>query len=90
MENNDPNRIIRVFPRRTNATPDDELAFTKAPTKADLNALAFRVIDEVHISVTFTYDIPKVEDLYKKWSVLGLPVKIGGPALGMLQCFDRI
>lgn len=83
MENNDPNRIIRVFPRRTNATPDDELAFTKAPTKADLNALAFRVIDEVHISVTFTYDIPKVEDLYKKWSVLGLPVKIGGPALGM-------
>jgi hypothetical protein len=76
----DASRIIRVFPRRTNATPDDALAFTKAPTKADINSLAFSVIDEVHISVAFTYDLPKAEELYKKWAVLGLPVKMGGPA----------
>jgi hypothetical protein len=75
--------IIRVFPRRTKATPDDALAFTKAPTKDDINALAFTTIDEVHISVAFTYDLPKAEELYKKWSVLGVPVKIGGPALGL-------
>lgn len=74
------NRIIRVFPRRTKATPDDNLAFAKLPTKADLTRLAFTIVDEIHISVAFTYDIPKVEELYRIWSVLGLPIKVGGPA----------
>lgn len=38
--------------------------------------------DEVHISVAFTYDIPKAEYLAKLWSHLGAPVKVGGPAYG--------
>ena len=33
------NGIIRVFPRRTKATPDDVLALTTSPTKAFLNTL---------------------------------------------------
>lgn len=37
--------------------------------------------DEVHISVAFTYDLPKAEWLYKQWQVIGVPVKMGGPAL---------
>jgi len=78
----DASRIIRVFPRKTNATPDDALAFTKAPTKADINSLAFSVVDAVHICVVFTYDLPKAEELYKKWAVLGVPVLMGGPAFG--------
>jgi hypothetical protein len=67
-------RLIRVFPRRTKATPDDELAYTGPP---DLFAYA----DEVHISVAFTYDIPLAEELAEQWSPVA-PVKIGGVAYG--------
>ena len=42
--------IARVFPRRTKATPDDALAFTGEPPLLELPE-----IDEVHISVAFTY-----------------------------------
>jgi hypothetical protein len=42
-------RIIRVFPRKTKATPTDALAYFGPP---DRNAEA----DEVNVSVTFTYD----------------------------------
>jgi hypothetical protein len=41
-------RLIRVFPCKTKATPDDALAYFGPP---DLRAEA----DEVHVSVTFTY-----------------------------------
>jgi hypothetical protein len=68
-------RIARVFPRRTRATPTDELAFTKPP---DLFAPE---VDEVHISVAFSYDMPTAERLAEAWSVVA-PVKIGGPATG--------
>ena len=37
-------------------------------------------IDEVHISVAFTYDKEKAEYLADAWEVVGVPVKIGGPA----------
>lgn len=37
-------------------------------------------VDEVHVSVTFTYDLRRAEWLAKQWEVLGVPVKIGGPA----------
>jgi len=70
-------RIARVFPRRTRATPDDPLAFTAFPKKKDIPE-----VDEVHISVTFTYDLPKAETQEKEWRALGIPVRIGGPALG--------
>lgn len=67
-------RIIRVFPSVTRATPDDPLAYSGEP---DFWAAA----DEVHISVTFTWDIPAAERLEKEWRHVA-PVKIGGPALG--------
>lgn len=69
-------RIIRVFPRRTNATPTDPLAIV------DRTPGFFDEADEVHISVAFTWDLPKAEWLAKQWSVVA-PVKIGGPATGM-------
>ncbi len=67
--------IARVFPRRTNATPDDELAFIGEP------GLFLPLISEVHISVTFTWDLPRIEQLARAW-VHVAPVKIGGPATG--------
>ena len=69
-------RIARVFPRRTAATPDDALVFTTKPPKA------VPEIDEVHVSVAFSYDIPKAEQLAEAWLGVGVPVKIGGPAYG--------
>jgi hypothetical protein len=66
-------RIIRVFPRRTKATPTDSLAYVGEP---DLFAEA----DEVHISVTFTWDIPEAERLAAIWRHVA-PVMVGGPAI---------
>jgi hypothetical protein len=37
-------------------------------------------IDEVHISVAFSYDMQDAEYLYRQWEGTGLPVKMGGPA----------
>lgn len=65
-------RIIRVFPRRTAATPMDELAYVGGP---DLFAMA----DKIMISVAFTWDIPEAERLEKAWRGVA-PVEIGGPA----------
>jgi hypothetical protein len=67
-------RLIRVFPRRTKATPDDALAYFGPP---DLFAKA----DEVHVSVTFTYDKRYAEELAEAWKYVA-PVKIGGVAYG--------
>lgn len=67
-------RLIRVFPRRTRATPDDELAFTGSPT-------LFAEADEVHVSVTFTADKPTAERLAEEWRHVA-PVRIGGVAYG--------
>jgi hypothetical protein len=67
-------RIIRVFPRKTKATPDDDLAYFGPP---DLFAQA----DEVHVSVTFTYDKAIAERLADQWRYVA-PVKIGGVAYG--------
>jgi hypothetical protein len=68
-------RIARVFPRRTNATPTDSLAFVGLPDM-------FVEADEVHISVAWTWDLPVAERLAKEWEHVA-PVKIGGPATGM-------
>ncbi len=67
-------KIIRVFPRRTNATPIDPLAYYGPP---DLFAEA----DEVHISVAFTWDLPEAEKLARQWHSVA-PVRVGGPATG--------
>jgi len=67
-------RLIRVFPRKTRATPDDELSYVGSP---DL----FADDDEVHVSVTFTWDKPEAERLAEEWKHVA-PVKIGGVAYG--------
>jgi hypothetical protein len=66
-------KMIRVFPRRTYATPDDPLAYVGKP---DLFAQA----DVIHISVSFTWDIPIAEQLAEQWRHVA-PVTIGGPAM---------
>jgi hypothetical protein len=68
-------RIIRVFPRKTMATPTDALAVvSRAPEPSD-------EADEVHVSVTFEWDLQKAEVLAEQWKSVA-PVKVGGPATG--------
>jgi hypothetical protein len=69
--------IARVFPRKTNATPIDDYAFVGEP-----GLFVPEDITEVHVSVTFTWDLPEAERLAASWSRIA-PVKIGGPATGM-------
>jgi len=71
-------KIARVFPRRTNATPDDPLAFIGMP-----DLLTPEWFDEVHISVAFTYDMPLVDKLAEAWIMRTGRLKIGGPGTGM-------
>jgi len=68
-------KIARVFPRRTVATPTDELAFVGMPPM-----MVMPEIDEVHVSVAFSYDMPEAEYLADQWLQVGVPVKMGGPA----------
>lgn len=68
-------KIARVFPRKTKATPDDDLVFFGYPRGMQLPE-----IDEIHVSVTFTCDKAKGECLADAWAKTGIPVKIGGPA----------
>ncbi len=69
-------KILRVFPSRTNATPNDHLCRFDVPGLFDPPEC-----DEVHISVTFTWDIPHAQYLYQSWKMVHPVVKIGGPAL---------
>lgn len=69
-----PRRLIRVFPRRTKATPDDALAYVGLPDM-------FAEADEVHVSVTFKYDKPEAERLAEAWRHVA-PVSVGGVAYG--------
>jgi hypothetical protein len=67
-------RIIRVFPRKTKATPTDALAYFGPPDR-------LAEADEIHVSVTFTYDKEYAEHLAEQWKPVA-PVKIGGVAYG--------
>ena len=67
-------RLIRVFPRRTKATPVDDLAYCGPP---DL----FAEGDAVHIDVNFTWDKPYAEQLAEDWRHVA-PVTLGGVAYG--------
>lgn len=69
--------LIRVFPRRTKWTPDDELVFVGDPP-------FFRPSEEmpVYVSVTFIWDIPEGQRLQKAWAQYYSNVQIGGPAFG--------
>jgi hypothetical protein len=71
--------IARVFPRKTEATPNDEWVFFTEPP---LVGYDYSGIEEIHVSCSFTYDRGTAEWLAKQWEVLGIPVKVGGPAYG--------
>jgi len=68
-------RIARVFPRRTNMTPDDGLAFVGHPPPDPPE------VDAVHVSVSWSYDMQEAESLAHSWKHIG-PCSIGGPACG--------
>ena len=69
--------ILRVFPRKTKATPEDEYVAIGTP-----DLFIPDDISEIHISVAFTWDLIEAERLTYAWSRYG-NVKIGGPATGM-------
>ena len=66
-------KIIRVFCRRTAATPDDDMVRVAVPPGL------FDVADEVHVCTVFSWDKPLAERLAEQWKLVA-PVKIGGPA----------
>lgn len=69
-------KIIRVFPRRTKATPvDDNVRVNQHPG-------FFDEADEVHVSVVFSWDMKRAEMLARAWERVA-EVKIGGPATGI-------
>lgn len=63
-------RLIRVFPRKTRATPDDELARLGPPG-------LFDEADRVHVDCTFTADRDRAEQLAYQWQRVA-PVEIDG------------
>ena len=67
------NNIIRVFPRRTHATPDDDNVRFAEPG-------LFDEADEVKVSVTWTWDKDRGEELAEEWRAVTSNVSIGGPA----------
>ncbi|MDR0575624.1 MAG: hypothetical protein LBG96_16655 [Tannerella sp.] len=68
-------KIIRIFPRQTNATPDDaDVRINAVPSLFDDDDA-----DEVHISVTFTWDLARADYLARAWRPVA-PVRVGGPA----------
>jgi hypothetical protein len=73
-------RIMRVFPRRTKATPDDSLVCVGWPSIIEL----ITPWTEAHISVTFSWDVELAERMAEVWQSWadGRTVKIGGPAMG--------
>lgn len=70
------NKIIRVFPRKTKATPDDNMV------RVACGPSLFDEADEIHISCAFTWDISLAEKMAEAWKWVA-PVKIGGPAYGL-------
>jgi hypothetical protein len=67
-------KTLRVFPHKTNATPDDADARIGHPGMFD-------EADKIHVSVTFRWDILVAEKLAKAWEIIA-PVEMGGVALG--------
>lgn len=78
VDGNTESRILRVFPRRTTATPDDDMAFIGEPPFEVMRPEA----DEVHVSVTFTWDLAEGKRLARLWGQYYPIVKLGGPAMG--------
>ena len=68
--------IARVFPSRTEQTPVDDYAFVGDPPM-----WLPEDITEVHVSVTFSWDLLEAERLCEAWSRVA-PTRMGGPATG--------
>lgn len=68
-------KIARVFPTKTSMSPTDQDAYFSYPK------LNTPIYDEVHISVTFTWDMQKANDLAIQWRRHGKVIKIGGVAI---------
>jgi len=66
--------LARVFPRKTSASPTDELAFFGPP-----DLFVPEGIEEVHVSCAWTGDKGRAEQLAEQWRHVA-PVKVGGPA----------
>lgn len=69
-------KVVRVFPRRTKMTPADAYAFVGDPP------LIRPEVNKVHISATFTWDIPEALRLARAWGQYYKTVHVGGPAFG--------
>lgn len=66
-------KVARIFPTRTNYTPDDDLAFFGSP------GLFPPEVDEAMVSCVFTWDKPRAEALADEWSRV-CKTTLGGPA----------
>jgi len=66
-------RIMRVFITDTKATPKDQLV------RINQGPAWFDEADEVHISVTFSWDRQRAEELAEEWKSVAR-VRVGGPA----------
>lgn len=71
-------RVLRVFPRRTEMTPNDELARVGLPTLWDRDLRP----DVVKISVVWTWDKERAEEMAEEWATVCEDVQVGGPAYG--------
>ncbi|MCK4384708.1 MAG: hypothetical protein KAW52_00450 [candidate division Zixibacteria bacterium] len=67
-------KIARVFLKKTSMSPVDGDCYF------DIPGLFTPKYDEVHISVTFTWDLEKLPFFIENWEKIA-PVKIGGPAI---------
>ncbi len=76
-------KILRVFPSRTSCTPDDDMVAIGFPDMFDAFKESRREPDEIHVSVTFTWDVGRGQELKAAWQSAypELEVKIGGPAI---------
>ncbi len=70
-------KILRVFPHRNKATPDDEFVRIGLPTLFDTEI----EIDAVRIDVTFKWDLPLADKMQTMWGKY-YSTEIGGVALG--------
>ncbi len=68
-------KIIRVFQRRTAATPDDEMV------RVGRGPGWFDEADTVNVSVTFSWDIPLAERLAVEWERVAPVTRPGLPAV---------
>lgn len=66
--------IARVFPTKTSMSPTDDDAYFGPPIFDTPH------YDEVHISVSFTWDLSRAEFLRIAWKNYGDKVFVGGPA----------